>query len=144
MPRPRAIVPALVVFVVASLASLHAWIQPVEWSDPDGLYYQAKTLGFRGQNERAALHRAFHSPIADEVLAGEREALRADPREERQFTNPRWIDYTSRFFERRLLVRGGIDLHPRASGSPRQLRADDRQLGIAAGDVRPVGGRSRL
>lgn len=104
MPRLRTLLPPLAVLAVAALASLHAWIQPVEWSDPDGLYYQAKTLGFRGQDEREALHRAFHSPIADEVLAGEREALRADPREERQFTDPRWIDYTSRFFERRLLV----------------------------------------
>lgn len=102
--KVRRLLPALVVFAVALVASLHAWIEPVEWSDPDGLYYQAKTLAFRGQDEREALHRAFHSPIADEVLAGEQEALRKDPKLERQFTDPRWIDYTSRFFERRLLV----------------------------------------
>jgi hypothetical protein len=104
MPRLRSLAPALVVLLVGSLASLHAWVEPVEWSDPDGLYYQAKTLSFRGQDERAALHRAFRSPIADEVLAGEREALRNDPKLEPQFTDPRWIDYTSRFFERRLFV----------------------------------------
>lgn len=104
MSRLRILAPVLVVLAVAALASLHAWIEPVEWSDPDGLYYQAKTLSFRGQDESEALHRAFHSPIAEEVLEGEREALRSDPKLERQFTDPTWIDYTSRFFERRLFV----------------------------------------
>jgi hypothetical protein len=104
MSRLRILAPALVVLAVAALASLHAWIEPVRWSDPDGLYYQAKTLAFRGEDEKQALHRAFHSPIADEVLEGEREALRNDPKLEPQFTDPTWIDYTSRFFERRLLV----------------------------------------
>jgi hypothetical protein len=102
--QARKLIPALVVLLIAILASLHAWIEPVEWSDPDGLYYQAKTLSFRGQDEREALHRAFHSSIANEVLEDEREALRNDPEFQRQFTNSRWIDYTSRFFGRRLLV----------------------------------------
>lgn len=104
MSRFRTLAPALAVLAVAALASLHAWIEPVKWSDPDGIYYQAKTLGFRGEDEREALHRAFHSPIADEVLEGEREALRADPKLEPQFTDPHWIDYSSRFYERRQLV----------------------------------------
>jgi hypothetical protein len=102
--KVRRLVPPLLVLAVAILASLHAWIEPVEWSDPDGLYYQAKTLSFRGEDERQALHRAFHSPIAEQVLEDEREALRQDPDRARQFTDPRWIDYTSRFFERRLFV----------------------------------------
>jgi hypothetical protein len=92
------------VFLVALAASLHAWIEPVEWKDPDGLYYQAKTLSIRGEDERTALHEAFRSPIASEVLEDEREALREDPDLERQFTNPTWIDYTSRFFQRRPFV----------------------------------------
>lgn len=96
--------PALAVLLVALLASLHAWIEPVEWSDPDALYYQAKALGFRGEDEREALHRAFRSPIADEVLQGEREARREDPQLKPHFTDPAWIDYSSRFFERRLVV----------------------------------------
>lgn len=100
----RRLVPLLIVFAIGLLASLHAWIEPVEWSDPDGLYYQAKALSFRGEDERPALREAFASPIADEVLADEREALRSDPDRERQFTNPEWINYTSRFFERRLFV----------------------------------------
>jgi hypothetical protein len=102
--KARWFLPGLVVLAVAFAASLHAWIEPVQWSDPDGLYYQAKTLSFRGEDEREALHRAFRSPIADQVLEDEREALRKHPDGIRQFTSPRWIDYTSRFFERRLFV----------------------------------------
>jgi hypothetical protein len=100
----RQAAPVLVVFLVALAASLHAWIEPVEWKDPDGLYYQAKTLSIRGEDERTALHEAFRSPIAAEVLEDEREALRKDPDLERQFTNSTWIDYTSRFFQRRPFV----------------------------------------
>ena len=103
-PAVRRAAPAAVVFLVALAASLHAWIEPVEWKDPDGLYYQAKTLSFRGEDERTALYEAFRSPIASEVLEDEREALRSDPDRERQFTNPEWIDYTARFFDRRPFV----------------------------------------
>jgi hypothetical protein len=98
------LLPGLVVLAVAFAVSLHAWIEPVRWSDPDALYYQAKALSFRGQDERTALHRAFRSPIADQVLEDEREALRENPDGIRQFTSTRWIDYTSRFFERRVFV----------------------------------------
>jgi hypothetical protein len=60
------------VLLVAALASLHAWIEPVRWGDPDSLYYQAKMLSFRGEDEREALHHAFRSPLAAEMLANER------------------------------------------------------------------------
>jgi hypothetical protein len=100
----RQAAPVLVVLLVAVVASLHAWIEPVEWKDPDSLYYQAKTLSIRGADERTALYEAFRSPIAAELLAGEREALRNSPGQERQFTNPEWIDYTNRFFHRRPFV----------------------------------------
>ena len=100
----RQAAPVLVVLLVAVAASLHAWIEPVEWKDPDGLYYQAKVLSFRGEDERTALHEAFRSPIAAEILEGEREAVREHPDFDRQYTDPEWIDYTSRFFERRPFV----------------------------------------
>lgn len=100
----RRAAPVLVVLLVALVASLHAWIEPVEWKDPDGLYYQAKTLSFRGEDERTALHEAFRSPIAAELLQGEREAIREHPDFDRQYTDPKWIDYTSRFFDRRPFV----------------------------------------
>lgn len=90
--------------LVAVGVSLHAWIQPVEWKDPDTLYYQAKTLSYRGEDERAALFRAFHGPLADEILAAERESIRKNPDFQRHYTNPTWIEYSSRFFHRRIFV----------------------------------------
>ncbi|HWO83451.1 MAG TPA: hypothetical protein VNM38_06650 [Solirubrobacterales bacterium] len=100
----RRAAPVVVVFLVALAASLHAWIEPVEWKDPDSLYYQAKTLSFRGEDERTAPHEAFRSPIASQLLEGEREAVREHPDFDRQYTNPEWIDYTARFFDRRPFV----------------------------------------
>jgi hypothetical protein len=96
--------PPVVVLLVAVAASLHAWLQPVHWGDPDSLFYQAKTLSFRGEDENEALHQAFRGPLADEILAAERKSIRADPDFRRQFSNPEWIDYSSRFFHRRVFV----------------------------------------
>lgn len=103
-PTLRRIAPALVVLLVAVLASLHAWTSPVNWSSPDALYYQAKTLSYRGQDEHTALHEAFESPQAAGILASERAERRENPGTAAQFTSSRWIDYSSRFFHRRILV----------------------------------------
>jgi hypothetical protein len=102
--RASKILAPAAVLLVALLASLHAWIEPVEWKDPDSLYYQAKVESIRGADENQALHEAFKGPLASEIVAGEREALKADPDRPRQFTNPEWIDYSTRFFHRRVLV----------------------------------------
>ena len=97
--------PALAVLLVAAVASLSTWLDPVPWrSDPDTLYYQAKTLSFRGQDERAALHRLVRGPLARELRRGDRQAMRRDPTRKPQFTSLQWIDYSSRFFERRVWV----------------------------------------
>ena len=77
------------------------WIDPVSWNDPDALFYQAKTLHFRGQNERAALYRTFFSPIANQL---QRDEQRYPRKEGPQYTSPRWIDYNRQFFRRRPVV----------------------------------------
>jgi hypothetical protein len=99
----RCLAPALLVLLVAGAVSWHAWFQPIRWT-PDGLYYQAKALSYRGQDENQALHAAFRSPLADTIRSRERRRLREEPGGQHQFTNPGWIDYTSRFFHRRILV----------------------------------------
>jgi hypothetical protein len=104
VPAWHRVAPALIVLLVATLASLHSWLDPVRWNDPDSLYYQAKVLSFRGEDEHDALHRAFRGPLAEQIVADERAAIRAYPDRPRQFTNPVWIDYSSRFFHRRVLV----------------------------------------
>jgi hypothetical protein len=97
----RPAVPCLLVLVVAAASSLSSWWAPVWWSgDPDTLYFQAKVLRFRGENERVALHRLFAGPQA----SGLRKLDERRPAAKRQFTNARWIDYSSRFFRRRVFV----------------------------------------
>jgi hypothetical protein len=88
------------VLAVAAAVSLPHWFEPVRWSDPDALYYQAKMLKFRGQDERTALHRAFSSSIARQLHRAEESKAAS----RRQFTSSRWIDYSSRFFRRRPVV----------------------------------------
>lgn len=100
-PRLRGIAACLAVVAVAGASSLSAWRSPVWWAaDPDSLYFQAKVLKFRGHNERVALHRLFAGPEGSELRALEARAHPIHP----QFTNPVWIDYTSRFFRRRVFV----------------------------------------
>jgi 4-amino-4-deoxy-L-arabinose transferase-like glycosyltransferase len=81
--------------------TLPSWFGKVRWNDPDALFYQAKTLSFRGQDERAALYRTFFSPIADQLQHDEQRYPR---KEGPQYTSPRWIDYNRRFFRRRPVV----------------------------------------
>jgi hypothetical protein len=86
---------------VAAASSLSAWQAPAQWSaDPDTLFFQAKVLKFRGQNERVALHRLFAGPEGRGLRDLEARGHPIHP----QFTNPRWIDYSSRFFRRRVFV----------------------------------------
>jgi hypothetical protein len=93
--------PWLLVLAVALVSSLPTWWAPVRWSgDPDSLYYQAKVLKFWGENEREALHKLFAGPQG----SGLRELEERRRPARRQFTNANWIDYSSRFFRRRVFV----------------------------------------
>ncbi|MDP9226037.1 MAG: hypothetical protein M3P18_19800, partial [Actinomycetota bacterium] len=86
---------------MAAASSLSAWWAPVRWTaDPDTLFFQAKVLKFRGQNERVALHRLFAGPEGRGLRELEARGHPIHP----QFTNPSWIDYSSRFFRRRVFV----------------------------------------
>jgi hypothetical protein len=88
------------VLAVAAASSLPHWFEPVLWSDPDAINYQAKVLAFRGQDERTALHRLFASPIAAKFRRDEA----TKPPSRRRSSNPYLIDYGTRFFRRRLVV----------------------------------------
>jgi hypothetical protein len=97
----RAAVPVLLVLLVAGAASLSSWSGPIRWSaDPDTLYYQAKVLSFRGQNERAALYRLFAGPQG----SGLRRIDLRQPPGLRRYTNRRWLNYSLSGFRRRVFV----------------------------------------
>ncbi len=92
-----------VVLLVAVLVSLHVWTGSIHWT-PDALYYQAKTLSIRGQDENSTLHAEFRGPHAKDLRAEEQEKIAEDPSTPHKFTSATWIDYTSRFFDRRVMV----------------------------------------
>jgi hypothetical protein len=100
-PHLREVTACLAILAIAAASAFSAWRAPVWWAaDPDSLYFQAKVLKFRGKNERLALHRLFAGREGSELRRIEASHHPIHP----QFTNPRWIDYTSRFFDRRIFV----------------------------------------
>jgi hypothetical protein len=78
---------------VALLAVHGSFQREFQWT-PDGLYYQAQLLEFRGASHAEAFRTAFEGPIAAELR-------RIDPE---HTGNPAWVAYNERFFERRIAV----------------------------------------
>jgi hypothetical protein len=87
--------------ILASVIAVHAWnTTPRHWSDPDSLFYRAAVLRIEGTSKAAALAEAVHSDIARTQREYDSSKAPAD----RRITNPAWLDYSSRFYERRWLV----------------------------------------
>ena len=97
----------LVVAVLAAIAVVTVWPtanDPVEWT-PDGLYYQAKLLEYRGVSHDEAMDRAFEGPLSAELRA----------RDPEHTGNATWVDYNEPFYERRVAVPlAGAALYPLA------------------------------
>jgi hypothetical protein len=97
----------LVVAVLAAIAAVTVWPtanDPVEWT-PDGLYYQAKLLEYRGVPHDEAMDRAFEGPLSAELRA----------RDPEHTGNATWVDYNEPFYERRVAVPlAGAALYPLA------------------------------
>lgn len=97
----------LAVAVLAAIAVVTVWPtanDPVEWT-PDGLYYQAKLLEYRGVSHDEAMDRAFEGPLSAELRA----------RDPEHTGNATWVDYNEPFYERRVAVPlAGAALYPLA------------------------------
>jgi hypothetical protein len=65
----------------------------VAWS-PDGLYYQARLLEFRGVSEPTAMQRVFRGPISQDLRQ----------RDPNHTGNAAWVKYNEPFYERRVAV----------------------------------------
>jgi len=93
MTRRAAIVSAVAVGLagLACLAVWPAWQDPVEWT-PDALYYQARVLELRGDNN--ALDEVFHGPLASDLRT----------RDPGHTGNDAWVEYNEPFYERRVAV----------------------------------------
>lgn len=76
------------------------WSDPYQWK-PDGLFYQAQVLRLEGMSKNEALRTVFSGPLAAERVETERRDV---PRPLWKVASAEWIDYSTRFYERRLLV----------------------------------------
>lgn len=88
-------IPALAI-ALGAIALLHVWPafdDPVEWT-PDALYYQARVLEIRGDDEATALAKTFEGPISADLRA----------RDPEHTGNPDWVAFNQPFYERRVAV----------------------------------------
>ena len=86
----------LAVMVIALASSLTAWRHPVDWSDPDSVFYQARVVEIRGAPQPAALKHTFEGPIG--------RAARSWDHSHSYAANPAWVTYSARFYRRRWVV----------------------------------------
>jgi hypothetical protein len=91
--RPRAVVVAVALAIVALVAVHGSFDRPVRWT-PDGLFYQARLLELRGASHDEAFRVAFEGPISERLR-------RVDAGNS---GDPTWVAYNERFFERRVAV----------------------------------------
>jgi hypothetical protein len=99
--RPaRADVAALAaLLVLAGGIAGSLWDSDVQWK-PDSLFYRSQVLRLQGVPKQEALRRVFEGPLA----APRRRAEASLPPADRKVTSPSWVDYSSRFYERRWVV----------------------------------------
>ena len=91
-PRTTAItLLAVALATLAAFAVWPAWQDPVEWT-PDALYYQARVLELRGEDD--ARDEVFHGPLASDLRA----------RDPGHTGNDAWVEYNEPFYERRVAV----------------------------------------
>jgi hypothetical protein len=77
----------------------HEWRSDFQWK-PDSLFYRSQVLRIQGVPKEESLHRVFQGRLA--APRREREASLSPA--ERKVSNPAWVQYSSRFYERRWVV----------------------------------------
>ena len=103
---------AVLLAVLACLAVRPAFRDPVTWT-PDGLYYQARLLEFRGATRDEAFERVFEGPLSAELRG--RDPLKTG--------DPEWVAYNRPFYERRIAV-PATGMPNRSSRSPKSATID--------------------
>jgi hypothetical protein len=92
------VVPVLVLVALATLAAAR-WTSPVQWK-PDSLFYQAHVYQVRGDSHAVAYRKVFTGPLGEPRREGEAGL----PLAQRRVSNPAWVHYSERFYERRWFV----------------------------------------
>ncbi len=75
------------------------WTGPISW-ETDALFYQAKSEEITGTDAATARQQVFGGPLSDYERQLEVEA----PDEPRRVSNPAWVEYSSGFYARRLVL----------------------------------------
>ena len=85
---------------VGSAFAAHRWPSEPQWTTSDSLFYQADLLRVQGVEKKEALSRVFNGRLASAL----REAESDLPVDRRKVSNPAWVAYSARFYERRWVV----------------------------------------
>jgi hypothetical protein len=109
-PRRVTALAAIFIALVAAGSLARQWGGPIYW-ETDALFYQAQLLEIRGADKAPTLEKLFQGPDGARARGLDRAAQRAGhpPR----VTNPAWVAYSTRFYERRQLLPAiGAALYP--------------------------------
>jgi hypothetical protein len=87
------------VALAGTIFVLQHWGDAYQWK-PDSLFYEAQLLRVQGEPKQEALRRVFEGPLAAPRVAAERSV----PPAERRVSNPAWVSYSERFYDRRWVV----------------------------------------
>ncbi len=93
---------AFALFCLTALAAISMashWTGPISW-ETDALFYQAKTEEIGGTDAAAARQQVFSGPLSNY----ERQLEVESPDEPRRVSDPAWVEYSSRFYARRLVL----------------------------------------
>jgi glycosyltransferase involved in cell wall biosynthesis len=85
--------------LLAAISMASHWGGPISW-ETDGLFYQAKTEEIRGADAATARQEVFGGPLSNY----ERQLEVETPAEPRRVSDPAWVEYSSGFYARRLLL----------------------------------------
>lgn len=77
------------------------WAGPINW-ETDGLFYQSKVEEISGQDATVARHEVFTGPLSNY----ERQLEVEGSDEPARVSDPAWVEYSSGFYARRLLLPG--------------------------------------
>lgn len=85
--------------LLAALSMGRHWSGPISW-ETDALFYQAKTEQILGAEAKTARREVFGGPLSEY----ERGLEKLHPGEPRRVSDPAWVEYSSSFYQRRLLL----------------------------------------
>ena len=94
---PRTALAAALVGAVVALAAVPGFVK-LDEPNSDGLFYEVEKLRLQGHDEAEATRMVFDAPIARQTAAIE------DEPDEPRVLDPAWVEYSKRFYRRRVLV----------------------------------------